>query len=95
LLEINTGDVITNKETLLVETSLDNDFMMQDLSSYQKVRVGSNWFSPVNFSSVPHTEQKINPDLIPGVILTDRPGNINDSICLILYFSYSKKHTFS
>jgi hypothetical protein len=29
--EISTGDVITNSETLLVDTSFDNVFMTQDL----------------------------------------------------------------
>ena len=42
LVEISTGDVITNSETLLVDTSFDNVFMTQDLLSFQKVQVGSD-----------------------------------------------------
>ena len=92
LLEISTGEVITNKETLLVETSLDNVFMTWEFNYvFKRFESDQTGFHQSAFHRYHTRSKKLILGLVPGVILMDNLERINDSICLILYFSYSKK----
>ena len=40
---MSTGEVMTSRDTLLVETSLDNVFMFEGFNSFQKVVTKNSW----------------------------------------------------